>query len=131
MPGKNGMISPRVLLVEDYNKDFLKIEHVLDVLEELQIVHFHTEHQNALNFPVDERSKAPVLRIMYMNKNYSAAIFFGQSAMMLNTMSFQLSELMVELDAVVNRAGEEEPVQLIELLSEIFREQRHYPVIHN
>ncbi len=96
---------PKVLLLEDFKTEGPKVEAVLNVLEDLNIVRSKRKERNALNF-FSDKPEAPIAIIMYMNGQEALGIYFSDNAYMLSSQLYGVKRLRQQLACKLKVVGD-------------------------
>lgn len=96
---------PKVLLLEDIKTEGPKVEAVLNVLEDLNIVRSKRKERNVLNF-FSDKPDAPIAIIMYMNGQEALGIYFSDNAYMLTSELYGVKRLQKRIACQLRLVGD-------------------------
>ena len=120
---------PKVLLLEDIHTEGPKVEVVLNMLEDMNIVRSKRKERNALNF-FSDKPEQPVAIIMYMNGQEALGIYFSDNAYMLGSATFGVQRFRKRNVCCLKLVGNGE-INLTDFLSSLTPTTENYIFLAN
>jgi hypothetical protein len=121
---------PIILLLEDHARDHQVVGNVLALLEQMNVVSVRHDDKNALDFFSNEVFSPQVI-VMYMDRQEITSIELSENAYLLKLREFGLKEIESHINCIINPAGSNCPISLLDFLSSVCISKDYIPCVAN